>query len=77
MPVEEKKRKMVAAAPEWLKGRVERGVELPPIEINDRRQHDGDEDEMRADVLGGKMLKELYIELMDLMVPRWDDARRA
>ena len=80
MPVEEKKRKMVAAAPAYLKDRVGRGEELPSVEINSRQHND--EDDMRADVLefvtvGGTMLKELYIELMEHMVPKWDDARRA
>ena len=117
MNVQEKKRKILAAAPAYLKGRVEKGQELPAVEIRDaidvRREirderkrklslfkritrwfrHDDekddidemgphDEDEMRADVLefvatGGKLLKEVFIELMEYLVPTWDDARRA
>ena len=44
---EAKKRKMVAAAPEWLKGREERGEELPSMEIHRRHDdfYDGDYDE--------------------------------
>ena len=75
---------MVAAAPEWLKRIGERGrEELPSIEINDdsRQRDEEDEDVMRADVLefvtvGGKMPKEVYIDLMEYLVPKWDDARR-
>ena len=77
----EKKRKMVAAAPASLKDRVGRGEELPCVEICNSRQHDGGDDEMRADVMefvtvGGKMPHEVYIELMYLLVPRWDNAYR-
>ena len=38
-----------------------------------------DEDEMRAGVLrwvvGGEMAKGLYYDVMDYIMPRWDDAR--
>ena len=76
-----KKRKMVAAAPAYLRSRVGRGEELPCVEINSSRQHDED-DEMIADVLefvtvGGKMPNEVFIDLMGYLVPKWDDARRA
>ena len=72
----EKKRKMVAAAPAYLKRLVEREEELSFVEINS--QH-GEDNEMRADALEyvtEKMPKDVFVELMDLMVPRWDDARR-
>ena len=35
MNVQEKKRKILAAAPAYLKGRVEKGQELPAVEIRD------------------------------------------
>ena len=75
-PDEEKRRKMTAAAPAWLKGRVERGEELPKMEVG----HSSDEDVVAAAVKqmvgeAGEMAKELFLELMEYMVPRWDDAR--
>ena len=73
---EEKRRKMTDAAPAWLKGRVERGEELPKMEVG----HSSDEDVVAAAVkqmVGeeGEMAKDLFKELMEYMVPRWDDAR--
>ena len=116
-----KKRKMVAVAPVYLRRRVERGEELPAVEIRsevreeravdverevrderkrklslfkriirwfrhaeDDKDEMGayDEDEMRADVLefvaaGGKLPKAVFIELMEYLLPTWDDARGA
>ena len=64
-----------------------RGEELPSVEINLRRRRSKNkkknaEDEMRAHVLeyvtvAGKMPEEVYVELMDHLIPKWDDARRA
>ena len=68
---------MTAAVPTWLKGRVERGgEELPKMEVG----HSSDEDVVAAAVkqmVGeeGEMAKELFVELMEYMLPRWDDAR--
>ena len=67
---------MTAAAPTWLKGRVWRGEELPKMEVG----HTSEEDILAAAVkqmVGeeGEMAKELFLELMEYMVPRWDDAR--
>ena len=109
MSEEAKKRKMVAAAPEWLKGRVERGEELLCVQINcsshgsdydyddvddddeeeeedsdyDDDYDDEEEDEMTriADVVefvtGGKMPREVFVDLMGYLVPKWDETRRA
>ena len=116
MTEEAKKRKMVAAAPAWLKGRVERGEELPSIAYSNSSSHshngdtavidggdekeeegeyDHDENEiekkeeqkdkeqemmkMRADLMEflGVMAKEVFVELMEQLVPKWDDARRS
>ena len=65
----EKKRKMVAAAPEWLKDRVERGEELPSIEINSGSEtRNGHEEMMIADVMeyatGGELPREVFVDLM-------------
>ena len=87
----QKKRKTVAAAPAYLKGRVGRDEELPEVELvsraggrsGRRRGNDEMEDDehVRGEVLkyvvGGGMLKEIYYELMSMMVMRWDDARSA
>ena len=68
---------MAAAAPAWLKGRVERGgEELPKMEVGPS----SDEDVVAAAVkhmVGetGEIAKELFVELMEYMLPRWDDAR--
>lgn len=72
-----KKRKVVAAAPAWLKDRVEAEEELPAAHITARCHRE--EDEVRAAVLdfvvGGKLVKESYHELMESMVQTWDDER--
>ena len=68
---------MIAAVPMWLKGRVERGgEELPRMEVGDSSE----EDVLAAAVkqmVGeeGEMAKDVFVELMEYMVPRWDDAR--
>ena len=72
----EKKRKMLAVAPAFVRGRVERGEELPyPVVRQGRKK----EEKMRAAVvervIGGEMAKELYYDVMDLIMSRWDDAR--
>ena len=97
----QRKRKVVAAAPAFLKRRVGRGEELPRVELvrrgggeeegagsmmrSGRRRkntaaiEEKDEEHMRQAVLqhvvGGGMLKELYYDVMDFIVPKWDDAR--
>ena len=79
------KQKIVAAAPACLKGRVERGKELPKVEVGEEEEESEEESEEEEDVtlavlkrvvLGGEMPKELYVDVMDFMVPRWDDARK-
>ena len=73
----EKKRKTLAAAPPYVRRRVERGERLPYPEI---RQLGGeDEEKMRAavmeHVIGGEMAKEVYYDVMDFIMPRWNNAR--
>ena len=60
---------MTTAAPAWLKGRVERGDELPKMEVGES----SDEDVVAAAVkhmVGeeGEMARELFVELMEYMV---------
>ena len=73
----ERKRKIEAAAPAYVKKRVRRGERLAYAEA---RQLGGDgEDEMRTAVLRwivGEMANELYYDVMDFIMPRWDQARR-
>ena len=74
---EDQKHKIIAAAPVYVRRRVERGERLPYPEV---RQLGGeDEEEMREGVLRwvvrGEMAKELYYDVMDFIMPRWDDAR--
>ena len=48
-------------------------------EDDDAEDVDREEEVARAvldHVVGGSMLKELYIEVMDMMIPRWDDDAR-
>ena len=81
---EERKRKCIAAAPLYLKGRVERGEELPKVEKIGA--HDDDDSLLAAAaaaaaafeyvVMEGKMAPELFVELMQFLVPKWEDERR-
>ena len=68
----ETQRRAVAAAPAYLKGRVERGAVLPQVDMGM-----GGEDERRlrataAFVLEG-LPQELYVELLGCMLPCWAD----
>ena len=78
LSAEEKRRKMIAAVPAYLKGRVERGEEeLPKMEVGQSRE----EDVFAAVVkhmIGeqGEMAKEIFLDLMEYMVERWDDERK-
>ena len=78
-----RKRKMVAAAPAYLKSRVGRGEELPSIDINSSSSSSssrhGRNEMMIAGVMEfvGEMSQEVFVELMERLVPEWDDARRA
>ena len=79
----EKKRMMVAAAPAYLKDRVERGEEFPSAKIKHIRNRNSIKKmhkEMRQRVMKlitvkGQMPNDVYIELLEYMVPKWDDAR--
>lgn len=63
----ERKRKIIASAPAYLKRRVERGEELPVVKVIDGRRG-YEEEEVRAEVLKhvvmeGKLVKEILIDL--------------
>lgn len=81
--VQQEERK-VAAAPVYLKGRVERGAVLPSVVGGEGDEGRGKERAAVAFVLGmeeggkgGKSLPdELYEELIEYMVPSSDPARR-
>ena len=74
----ENKRKMIPAAPAYLKERVENEEGLPVVEIHQRSRRQ--EDEIRAAVLervvGGEMPKELYYDVMEMIIATWDDERK-
>lgn len=108
---EVKKQKCIKAAPDSLKGRVERGEELPIVEIGTivrepkkkrkrtsiwvgptkKRKRQGetineDPEQVKKDdevvaavvehvVLEGKLVKEIFVDLMDYMMEKWDDQR--
>ena len=76
----ERKRKLTAAIHASLKGRVERGEELPQVEVMQTARNA--EAKKLAAVAKyvvmngeGNLPGDLYVELMEYMVPRWDDAR--
>ena len=75
---EVRKEKMIAAAPAYLKERVENEEALPAVEINQRSRNG--EEEMRAAVLervlGVEMAKELYYDVIDMIMAPWDDERK-
>lgn len=85
---EEKKRKLVTAAPAYLKERVREGRELPQVVINAEHEdndNEEDEDQQRKQrltaaveqmVLDGHVSGEVFIELMEMMLPQWDEERR-
>lgn len=76
-----------AAVPAYLKGRVERGEELPRVEImiSSGENEEEAEAEMKKNlvksvvehvVMEGKLAKELFVDLMEYMVVKWDDERK-
>ena len=86
----QKEFKILAAAPDYLKGRVGRGEELPRVEVVKREEEGAikmgnggdvgeDEESIRGEVIkyvvGGGILKEIYYELMDMMAMKWADGR--
>ena len=71
-----KKRKLVAAAPHYLKRRVERGEEVPVVRIKKVRGGNKEVKAVLDYVIGGEMAPDMFVELMEGMVPRWDDEAR-
>ena len=76
---EERKRKCIAAAPAYLKDRVDRGEEIPRVELF-QILHDKNDDEEEGDVVAAtflhvmmrdKLLPEHFVELMEYLVPRF------
>ena len=78
----ERKRKLTAAVHASLKGRVQRGEELPHVEVMQGARN------VEAKKLAavaqyvvtvmdgeGNLPGDLYVELMEYMMVRWDDAR--
>ena len=69
----------MAAAPAYLKERVERGAALPQVDITPQqgRRRMGGEDEQRLRATAAFALEglpqELYVELLGFMLPRWAD----
>lgn len=106
---------MMAAVPDYLKRRLERGQDLPCVQINEQRKRkrrlgkkrkkracmateddaekecdevgkkQEEQDEEREDdirvavvkyvVMEGKLTKDLFVELMEMMIPEWDEER--
>jgi len=75
----ETQRRAVAAAPAYLKERVEREAALPRVDSTPRqgRRRMGGEDEQRLRATAAFALEglpqELYVELVGFMLPRWAD----
>ncbi len=73
----ETQRRAVAAAPAYLKERVEREAALPQVDITPQqgRGRMGGEDEQRLRATAAFALeglpRELYVELLRFMLPRW------
>lgn len=71
----QRKRKAFAAAPAYLKCLVE----LPAVLVMEGGG--GEEEEVRTEelkhfVMGDKVSKEVFTDLMDLMLPKWDENRK-
>ena len=86
MDAEERKLKIVAAAPAYLKKRVKQDKELPRVELLggvDSMEDDEVEKEKENITLvvvkhrmgGDMLLRELYYDVMDMIAVRWDDGR--
>ena len=79
---EVRRKKCMEIAPAYLKERVERGQDLPEVEIvgDDDDEEEQEEEVARAVlehvVIDGKLVKELYVEVMEYMLPTWDDERK-
>ena len=61
---------------------MERGEELPQVEVmmQERPRNEEEEEKLAAVVdymvMDGQLPTEVFVELMETMVPKWDDARR-
>ena len=77
---EERREKIIAAAPPCLKGRVERDEELPQVEMMEVSEENAQEAKLAAAaecvVMDGKLPGEVFVELMEMMLPKWDNDRR-
>lgn len=79
---EEKTKQAIAAAPVYLKRRMEEGRELPHIEVRKLELIEKEQERKVASVLqyviaGDSLAEALFVDLMDLVLPRWDGERRA
>lgn len=74
----QKKRKVIAAAPVYLKRRAEAEEELPMIEagVAGREEEQRRAAALRYVIADNKLPKEVFVELMDLMMLRWDEERK-
>lgn len=106
----ETRRMCIAAAPSYLKGRVDRGEDLPQVEVMKQQQEEvgdkkpsaaavavgrkrgwdekddgGEEEEGEGEVraamfehvvMEGQLPKELFYDLMDMLMMKWDEERR-
>lgn len=83
----EVRRKVIAAAPEYLRGRVAQGSKpLPHVQVNEEDEQKEEEERrqaMLAYVLGlaygekgAGLPGDVFVELLELMVPRWDTGAR-
>ena len=89
LPQAQQRQRMVDAAREWLKGRVGRGEPLPRVQVNEH-EDEGDEEEecekrrgvlayalgMEGGARGEGLPREVFVELLEMLVPAWDEARR-
>ena len=78
---EERREKIIAAAPPCLKGRVASDEVLPQVEVVQMQSpRNGEEAKPAAAaeyvVMDGKLPGEVFVELMEMMLPKWDDERR-
>jgi hypothetical protein len=77
----EEQRLTLAAAPAFLKGRVAWGHELPDVNVG---VVEGEEDEELVACVkyvlgldgGAGMVSELFVELLKMILPKWDYARK-
>ena len=80
MATEERKRKLIAAVPVYLKKRVRTGEELPQVEVmmhaEEEEEEEGKEGDIAATVaehmvMDGQVPTEVFVELMEMMAVKW------